>query len=455
MVNLFHYLTNVSICIGAFYLFYYIFLKKITLFTANRIYLVGSVLAALLIPFIDINLFVSTNVVNIQSLSEIPINSFLPEDYSGAAELKTKFTLVQLLTYLYFGGIVFFLTRFFIYLFKILRYIIRYQKIKINRLTFVLADKESMVFSFFHYIFIKECRLLDPAITPIIEHEKVHARQMHSLDLIFAELVTAFLWFNPFVFFFRNSIKANHEYLADSKVVRSGFDPLEYLVTLAKEVFNKHLFGLTSNFNYSLTKKRLLMITRINSKKITALRFLLIIPVFVVLILACSKSLEEKPKLSIDSIKLNEKSQSSDIPSIMPIDKDKIEMVSGYGWRIHPTYKIRAFHRGIDLKAPKGTQVYSSASGVVEYTNTQNKSKAKGFYIRIRHNSEYETEYTHLSKTSVKKGDEVKPGQIIGYVGSTGLSTAPHLHYEVIKNGKNADPKDYLGTTISKIKTAH
>ncbi len=129
-----------------------------------------------------------------------------------------------------------------------------------------------------------------------------------------------------------------------------------------------------------------------------------------------------------------------DPPSMKPL-KEHTKINSGFGERMHPIFKKKKFHRGIDFKAPIGTPVLATSDGVVEFAKD---GKKHGLYIQLKHDENFQTKYSHLSKLKVKKGDKVKKGTVIGLVGSTGMSTAPHLHYEVIKNGKAVNPVDYF-----------
>lgn len=127
------------------------------------------------------------------------------------------------------------------------------------------------------------------------------------------------------------------------------------------------------------------------------------------------------------------------IPSRNPLEKARL--TSGYGMRKHPVLGRRKAHKGIDLAAPTGTPVYATADGIV--------SKAKwfssyGLYISIDHSADMETRYAHLSKLAVEAGERVEKGDLIGYVGSTGRSTGPHLHYEVRIDGVAVDPMPYM-----------
>jgi murein DD-endopeptidase MepM/ murein hydrolase activator NlpD len=131
------------------------------------------------------------------------------------------------------------------------------------------------------------------------------------------------------------------------------------------------------------------------------------------------------------------------LPAIQPIsNKDLTRTASGFGWRIHPIYKIRKFHEGMDFTSPTGTDVYVTADGIVAEIE-RDPYRGYGNKIVVDHGFGYKTLYAHLEGFNVKLGQKVTRGDIIGYVGSTGLSTAPHLHYEVHKNGKPVNPINY------------
>jgi len=136
------------------------------------------------------------------------------------------------------------------------------------------------------------------------------------------------------------------------------------------------------------------------------------------------------------------------IPAIQPIsNKDLTRTASGYGWRIHPIYKIKKFHDGMDFTAPTGTKVYATGEGVVETV----KSSYRGYGKRvvIDHGFGYKTRYAHLNSFNVRQGQKVSRGDVVGYVGNSGLSTAPHLHYEVLKNNETVNPVHYYFNELS------
>jgi len=150
-----------------------------------------------------------------------------------------------------------------------------------------------------------------------------------------------------------------------------------------------------------------------------------------------SKSLDEIADLATEKEKLLRA-----IPAIQPVkNEDLTRMASGFGFRRDPFTKARKFHWGMDFTAPRGTPVYASGDGVV--TRADNTAAGYGKHIRISHGFGYVSLYAHLYKYNVKKGQKVKRGDLIGFVGSTGRSQAPHLHYEIYKDGEKINPVNF------------
>ncbi len=136
------------------------------------------------------------------------------------------------------------------------------------------------------------------------------------------------------------------------------------------------------------------------------------------------------------------------LPAIMPIKNGVDKICSGFGYRLHPIYKTLHLHTGIDIISPRGTPVYATGDGVVS-TPSGNSLTGYGINVVINHGYGYQTLYGHLSKKFVSEGQKIKRGQLIGYVGSTGMSTAPHLHYEVWKSGTKINPVNYFYNDLS------
>lgn len=150
-----------------------------------------------------------------------------------------------------------------------------------------------------------------------------------------------------------------------------------------------------------------------------------------------SRSLDEITKLAAEKEKL-----LAAIPAIQPIrNQDLTRMASGYGWRSDPFTKARKMHWGMDFTAPRGTPVYASGDG--EVSRADNNASGYGKHVRIEHGYGYMSLYGHLSNYNVRPGQHIKRGDLIGFVGSTGRSEAPHLHYEVWKDGEKINPINF------------
>lgn len=136
------------------------------------------------------------------------------------------------------------------------------------------------------------------------------------------------------------------------------------------------------------------------------------------------------------------------IPAIQPVrNADLKRTISGFGFRIDPIYKTRKMHTGMDFTAERGAEVYATGDGVVEVI--ESKRWGYGKSILINHGYGYKTLYAHLSSFKVRQGQKVKRGELIGLIGSTGKSTGPHLHYEVIKNGEKVNPIGYYHSDLT------
>jgi len=141
-------------------------------------------------------------------------------------------------------------------------------------------------------------------------------------------------------------------------------------------------------------------------------------------------------------------SRCDNIPSIQPvINKQLTLLTASYGMRIHPFYKTLQSHQGVDYTIPEGSRVFATADGTVREVAQRNSTS--GQTVVIDHGNGYETSYNHLSKINVRKGQQVRRGDIIALSGDTGLSLAPHLHYEVRYNGMRVDPIHYFFMELS------
>ena len=155
-----------------------------------------------------------------------------------------------------------------------------------------------------------------------------------------------------------------------------------------------------------------------------------------------SKSYDEVFEMAI-----NKADMLAAIPAIVPIEKGTQRLMSGFGMRMHPIYKTMRMHEGVDFTADIGTPIYATGDGVV--TRAEINRQGYGIMVEIDHGYGYVTRYAHMSEFKVRRGQEVSRGEVIGLVGNTGTSTAPHLHYEVKYNDRAVNPVYYFHNDLT------
>jgi murein DD-endopeptidase MepM/ murein hydrolase activator NlpD len=153
--------------------------------------------------------------------------------------------------------------------------------------------------------------------------------------------------------------------------------------------------------------------------------------------------IESKSQDDVIALAENKEKLFAAIPAIQPVaNKELIALASGFGMRIHPVYKVRKMHTGVDFAAAIGTPIYATADGIIDKLEVSFSGYGK--QLEIDHGFGYRTRFAHMHGFAVRYGQKVKRGDLIGYVGETGLSTAPHLHYEVFVNGIHVNPIHYF-----------
>ncbi len=418
------YFIKVSIITGVMYSFYRFLFYGTTFHILNRFYLLFIIPCSLIFPFLEhLNFFnrpLINNSVWINEFQQIPYGDLIAGASPAAMHV---FNLSSVTATIYVAGAFVFLFRFLFALSKIIKLRLQSGQSSYGLITLIRKSSYNAPFSFFNWIFIPAIYTGIENSDAVLEHEVIHSKQLHSLDLIITELYYIAFWFNPFVFLIKKSLKSTHEYLADSKVIRKNISLSDYLKLLAVGNEMSCLSGITNHLKQVLIKKRIEMITKNKTSKLRKLLYLLIVPVIALLIQAfATNNYENNP------------------PEIRPVDGGQITMKFGFEDQ-HPITKKNFIHSGVDIKAPSGTKVVSAAAGeVIEATHEE----GWGNFIVIKHDDTYETWYAHLNDFTVQKGDKVTLGQVIGHVGNSGYSTGPHLHYEVRKNGEKVNPEEYF-----------
>lgn len=157
---------------------------------------------------------------------------------------------------------------------------------------------------------------------------------------------------------------------------------------------------------------------------------------------------QKKSYEAVEALVKNKEELLAHTPAIQPVsNKDLNRIASGFGYRIDPVYKTTKFHAGLDFSAPQGTPIYATANGTI--TTAGNTGNGYGNHVIINHGYGYETLYGHMVRVKVRNGQQVKRGEVIGWVGSTGKSTGPHCHYEVHKYGEKIDPIYFFYNDLS------
>lgn len=287
MDNLLLYLFKVSVVTMLLYLCYVLFFSKDTFYLRNRIFLIGLLLLSIIIPLLNVfNIFVSeTSYGHTNSIKSIISSGSSLE--ATVSEKITSFDLNSILIWIYFLVAGFLLLRLLSGVAKTFMII---QKGTIQNTRFpkvVLSEMKHPPFSFFPYIVIPKKTLESIDYTEILEHETAHIRQGHTFDLLFSELLIAFIWFNPFMWLIKRSIILNHEYLADSYSLKNSGNVKEYQYKLLNFQTSLMNVPLAHNFS-SLIKNRIVMINKKPTRNYANLKSLIILPVIAILLVMFS-----------------------------------------------------------------------------------------------------------------------------------------------------------------------
>lgn len=281
------YFLKINVAIALFYAFYRLFFYKDTFFTWRRAALLCFFAISAVYPLLNIQTWI-TEQEPMVAMADLYADIVLPE-FTITPEQATsdwKTLLLQTVGFAYWGMVIVLAIRFFIQLAGIIRLAFRCRKAKIGNTNVHLLRQASGPFSFFHWIFIHPTSHTEDELSEILTHEQTHANQWHSIDVLVSEIVCIFCWFNPFAWLIRSEMRINHEYLADRKVVTSGYD---------RKTYQYHLLGLKqnqpaaanlyNNFSVLPLKNRIKMLNRKRTRNIMRSKYLMFIPVTALLIL--------------------------------------------------------------------------------------------------------------------------------------------------------------------------
>ncbi len=270
------YLLKASGLVIIFISFYYLFLRNETFFKSIRIYFLIGLITIVSIPLIQIPIYIEAASKQISNLNFIEIN---------ATQIIEKTTdWLQIATIIYLIGVVIFSLKFLIQLGSLAFLLSKHEHIKKGNYYFVETTKNISPFSFFNLIIYNKSHFSIPELEQVIYHEKAHVKQWHSLDTILTHLLVITLWFNPFVWIFKNVVQQNLEFLADSYVNKKSNNTKLYQFTLLKTCNTNYCTDLTNNFYNSLIKKRIIMLHKNQSENKKQWTYTLLIPIIIAFI---------------------------------------------------------------------------------------------------------------------------------------------------------------------------
>ena len=392
MPVLFIYILKLSVSLAVVFLFYQLVLRKLTFYNSNRWYLLAYTILSFFIPFIDISRAVSSNqweeIKIVQWVPVINNTSIVPgiEDQTGS--VSYWFVIGSLII----AGIVFMLLRLLIQFISFRQMIKKAELISAKRMKIYQVNESIIPFSFGNSVFINRHLHSEDELQEIIRHEFVHVKQRHSLDIIWGEILCLLNWYNPFAWLLKRSIRQNLEFIADGKVINNGVDRKQYQYLLLKVIGNNH-FSIASKFNFSSLKKRIAMMNKIKSAKLNLVRFLFILPLIAILLLAFRNRTLENQTQKKDTVPF-----ISEDATDFPVFNRSMDTVPKAP-KVSPT-TISGNHKDI-----------STVSDDFEITNER-------AVIHLR-NGETE-EYDLKNKEQLKKFEE-KYGKVINTTVHTGL----------------------------------
>ena len=372
------YLLKSAACLVLFFAFYKLFLEKTSIHNFKRFYLSGSLLASFLIPLITFTSYVEVSPI-------IPVYSEIAPQMIFAETEKTINYWPFVLWTIYGLGVLFFSVKFFRNLFNLIQKIRKNPKYKNTRFINILLNEKVIPHTFFSYIFLNKTQFENHEIpAEVMLHEETHARQKHSLDVIFVELLQIVFWFNPLFYFIKRSIKLNHEFLADRAVLNAGTETTDYQKILLAFSSNALTSSLAHSINYSSIKKRFTVMKTHTSKRAIWFRSLLLLPLLSLLIYGFStkevliKQVEKSAVFAgdtIEDIKIIIDQNSQLTLNGIPVNLENLKTeINKHNTHLSPTQKQKYLSANVGLYSEKDNDLAESIIGILYASNYRNLS---------------------------------------------------------------------------------
>jgi len=358
MNNLVNFILESGVSLSLLALIYILFLRKETFFRLNRVFLLISITFSILLPFLKFRIYEPQSIM----LAEVTVTPYrnlmeavtiYGQDLSGT--LVQTISSSSLILFIYLGGLICFLGRLVFRLIQISLLIKRNPVQSIGGVKFVSVKKEFSPFSFLGYIFINPEKQQEIAYEKIVAHEMEHIKQGHSIDVLILEIMTVLQWFNPFMWILKRVIRENHEFLADRAVLNSGISAAQYKQLLLSQAVGFQI-EMANNFNTSLVKNRIKMISKIQSSKIANLKY--VFGILTVLALVVVFACEQKESVLTETVTATNNPQLQ-----LTLQDDKI-MIDGADADIKKVEKMISSGKLVLTKDSLGNSFISVAKEV-------------------------------------------------------------------------------------------
>lgn len=294
METFLEYILKASGVLLIFFALYQIMLKKETFFTGNRHFLMAGILSAFIFPFVYVNKYIDT------TNHIIYADSQLSNMAMGSTSIETNFNWMQILFVIYCIGVVLLTIRFIIQLLSLRKLIGENESKKINGYVYIETTREVTPFSFFNYIVYNPALYSTAELDAIIQHEKVHSSQWHSIDILIAHFTTIIFWITPVVWLYKKSVQQNLEFLADAHATQKMASIKTYQYALVKGSGNQFCTSITNNFYNSLIKKRIVMLHKSKSNKNNLWKYSLALPLLIAFVFAFNTKVVAQDSNEID-----------------------------------------------------------------------------------------------------------------------------------------------------------
>ncbi len=457
----FIYLLEANVCLIVLYVLYKQVLYRETYFQWNRLFFLGAALISIFIPLVEfpviqaenVSFFTKNNLVFLHPAGE---HSFLMIEKENPSTVNQQF-IHFINKFLTFGNIflLVYFTVFFGLLLNFIRNILligrlikKSEKEKKGKHTIIKTKGEIPAFSFMNYIFINTSQqelLNQDEKRQLFLHEKAHAHQWHTIDILFFEILGIFFWFNPLIKRMKNDLREVHEYIADDEAVKNE-NPANYSRLLLKLLTTKQQMQLGSNFSKHQIKKRIMMLMKPESNYLRKLRFLIALPLLgiVTVIFGFTKDIVRTEKNQATENSLLFTAPLRDAPIVTPYFKNKklSEIYPNRKWDNLKEAHYRISHPEITYRNKTCQAVYAVADGQVAKIDSSDNWGVIELQVTIEHAKKISSQYKGLQSLRIKTGQKVIQNQIIGKTGVPSLY--PSFSFRITKNDSTVNPMKFI-----------